>query len=210
MNTRLLLIDDHTLFREGVVRLLQAEPEFDVVGDVGSVDEALKILHKHKVDVVLLDWDLGEENGKQFMDRAQAAGFQGKVLLVTGGVSYVEAAELLKAGVAGVFMKHNSPGLLIQSIKDVASGKVWFEQDFVQRALHSTRNPETHNRKFTERERQVLSLVFEGLANKEIADRLSISESSVKAALQQLFSKTGVRTRSQLVRIALEQYRDQI
>lgn len=210
MNTRLLLIDDHTLFREGVVRLLQAEPEFDVVGDVGSVDEALKILHKHEVDVVLLDWDLGEENGKQFMDRAQAAGFQGKVLLVTGGVSYVEAAELLKAGVAGVFMKHNSPGLLIQSIKEVASGKVWFEQDFVQRALHSARNPETHNRKFTERERQVLSLVFEGLANKEIADRLSISESSVKAALQQLFSKTGVRTRSQLVRIALEQYRDQI
>jgi two-component system, NarL family, nitrate/nitrite response regulator NarL len=207
---QLLLIDDHTLFREGVVRLLLAEPEFNVVGDVGSVDEALTILQDHDIDVVLLDWDLGEENGKQFMDRAQAAGFRGKVLLVTGGVSYVEAAELLKAGVAGVFMKHNAPGLLIQSIREVASGKVWFEQDFVQRALQSTRNPETHNRKFTERERQVLSLVFEGLANKEIADRLDISESSVKAALQQLFSKTGVRTRSQLVRIALEQYRDQI
>jgi DNA-binding NarL/FixJ family response regulator len=210
VNTRLLLIDDHTLFREGVVRLLQSEPELEIVGNVGSVDEGLKVLRSREVDVVLLDWDLGEENGKQFMDRAHAAGFQIKVLLLTGGVSYIEAAELLKSGIAGVFMKHNPPALLIQSIRDVASGKVWFEQDFVQRALHSARSSESHNRKFTQRERQVLSFVFEGLANKEIADRLDISESSVKAAMQQLFSKTGVRTRSQLVRIALEQYRDQI
>lgn len=210
VNTRLLLIDDHILFREGAVRLLQAEKEFDVVGQVGSIGDALEILEKQKVDVVLLDWDLGEENGKQFMDRARAAGFQGKVLLVTGGVSYAEAAELLKAGVAGVFMKHNPPALLIRSIHEVAAGKVWFEQDFVQKAFDSARSAEVHNRKFTDRERQVLSLVFEGLANKEIADRLNISESSVKAALQQLFAKTGVRTRSQLVRIALEQYRDQI
>jgi two-component system, NarL family, nitrate/nitrite response regulator NarL len=210
VKTRLLLIDDHTLFREGVVRLLQAEPEFDVVGHVGTIADALKILQSHDVDVVLLDWDLGEENGTQFMDRAHGAGFDGKVLLVTGGVNYQEAAELLKAGIAGVFMKHNPPALLIRGIREVASGKVWFEQDFVQKALHSARSTEVHNRKFTERERRVLSLVFEGLANKEIADRLNISESSVKAAMQQLFSKTGVRTRSQLVRIALEQYTDQI
>jgi two-component system, NarL family, nitrate/nitrite response regulator NarL len=210
VKTRLLLIDDHTLFREGVVRLLQAEPEFDVVGHVGTIADALKILQSQDVDVVLLDWDLGEENGTQFMDRAHAAGFDGKVLLVTGGVNYQEAAELLKAGIAGVFMKHNPPALLIRGIREVASGKVWFEQDFVQKAFHSARSTEGHNRKFTERERRVLSLVFEGLANKEIADRLNISESSVKAAMQQLFSKTGVRTRSQLVRIALEQYTDQI
>jgi len=69
---------------------------------------------------------------------------------------------------------------------------------------------ETRSRRFTEREQQVLSYVFEGLANKEIAARIGVSESSVKAALQQLFSKTGVRTRSQLVRIVLEQHRDQI
>jgi two-component system, NarL family, nitrate/nitrite response regulator NarL len=210
MNTRLLLIDDHTLFREGAVRLLQAESEFDVVGQVGTIRDALEILRNRQVDVILLDWDLGEENGKQFMDRAHSAGFQGKVLLVTGGVSYIEAAELLKAGLAGVFMKHNPPALLIQSIREVASGKVWFEQDFVQKALGSVQGREVQNRKFTQRERHVLSLVFEGLANKEIADRLDISESSVKAALQQLFAKTGVRTRSQLVRIALEHYRDQI
>ena len=70
--------------------------------------------------------------------------------------------------------------------------------------------PEDHSKKLTDRARQVLQYVFEGLANKEIADRLQVSESSVKATLQQLFSKTGVRTRSQLVRTALENYKDQL
>ncbi len=70
--------------------------------------------------------------------------------------------------------------------------------------------PESKTERFTERERQVLSYVFEGLINKEIAERIGVSESSVKATLQQLFSKTGVRTRSQLVRVALEQYRNQL
>jgi len=92
------------------------------------------------------------------------------------------------------------------------AGKVWLDRDQLQTALNSEAAVpgETRSRRFTEREQQVLSYVFEGLANKEIAARIGVSESSVKAALQQLFSKTGVRTRSQLVRIVLEQHRDQI
>lgn len=93
------------------------------------------------------------------------------------------------------------------------AGKVWFDQQYLKGVLEKTahdqaRVPRTNI--FTGRERQVLSFVFQGLANKQIADRLRISESSVKAALQQLFDKTGVRTRSQLVRVALEQYKDQL
>ena len=92
------------------------------------------------------------------------------------------------------------------------AGKVWLNQEQLQTALNSevAVPQETRSRRFTEREQQVLSYVFEGFANKEIAARIGVSESSVKATLQQLFSKTGVRTRSQLVRIVLEQYRDQI
>ncbi len=91
------------------------------------------------------------------------------------------------------------------------AGKVWLYQEQLQTALDSElASTETRSGRFTERERQVLSLVFEGLANKEIAGRIKVSESSVKATLQQLFSKTGVRTRSQLVRIVLEQHRDQL
>jgi two-component system nitrate/nitrite response regulator NarL len=102
--------------------------------------------------------------------------------------------------------------LLAQGIRDVMAGKVWLDQEQLQIALRSeVASPqENRTRRFTQREQQVLSGVFEGLANKEIAGRLGVSEGSVKATLQQLFSKTGVRMRSQLVRIVLAQYRDQL
>jgi two-component system nitrate/nitrite response regulator NarL len=92
------------------------------------------------------------------------------------------------------------------------AGKVWLDQEQLKTALRTeiSTAQEHRTKPFTEREQQVLSCVFEGLANKEIADRIGVSESSVKATLQQLFSKTGARTRSQLVRIVLEQHRDQI
>ena len=91
-------------------------------------------------------------------------------------------------------------------------GRAIFEQDMLRRSLETDEQPEVRQAadKLSERERQVLSFILEGLANKQIADRLQISESAVKASLQQLFAKTGVRTRSQLVRIALEQFRNQL
>jgi len=93
----------------------------------------------------------------------------------------------------------------------VLAGKVWFDRELLQEAMGGTGSgQESKAERFTERERQVLSCVFEGMVNKEIAERIDVSESSVKATLQQLFSKTGVRTRGELVRVALEQYRDQI
>lgn len=109
-------------------------------------------------------------------------------------------------------MKHGSPALLVQGIRETMEGKALFEQDLLRRAFESAQesNRLQSRARLTERERRVLSYIFEGLANKQIGDRLQISESAVKASLQQLFAKTGVRTRSQLVRIALEQYRDQL
>jgi two-component system nitrate/nitrite response regulator NarL len=130
---------------------------------------------------------------------------------VTAGVEEREAAELIRCGISGIFMKHNSAALLGQGIRDVMAGKVWFDQELLQATMHgSAPLPESQSERFTQRERQVLSYVLEGLANKEIAARIGVSESSVKATLQQLFSKTGVHTRGQLVRIALEQYNDQL
>ena len=212
MTIRLLLLDDHSLFRESVARLLNSEQGFEVVAHCGSVSEAIKVIRSQCVDLVLLDWDLGAEKGSEFIDRSKKAGFAGKVLLVTAGINESEAAELMRKGIVGVFMKHRSPALLVQGIREVMEGKVWFEQNFLKGVFEgaSAPQPEGHSSQFTERERQVLSLVFEGSANKEIADRLHISESSVKSSLQQLFAKTGVRTRSQLVRVVLEHHRDQL
>jgi two-component system nitrate/nitrite response regulator NarL len=90
------------------------------------------------------------------------------------------------------------------------AGEISLEEKYLKSLLETASRQSERRKKFTERDRQVLRGVFEGLANKEIAERLQISESSVKASLQQLFNKTGVRTRSQLVRIALEQYREQL
>lgn len=209
---RILLLDDHALFRESVSRLLGAERGFEVVAHCGTIEESLQVLCRKSVDLVLLDFDLGEHDGREFLRLAKEQGFDGKVLLVTAGLDSPAASELIRAGISGVFRKHDSAALLAQGIRDVMAGKVWLDQTQLQTALEKeTFAPQfAGHRRFTERERQVLSFVFEGLANKEIAARIGVSEGSVKSTLQQLFSKTGVRTRSQLVRIVLEQYRDQI
>src|SRR5580658_7362395 len=210
---RLLLIDDHALFRESVARLLQSEPGFEVIAHCGSGAEARQIIKSsNEIDIVLLDLDLGQERGADFLDHLRALHFDGKVLLVTADVNEAEIPSLIRKGISGVFMKHGSPALLVQGIRETMDGKALFGQDLLRRALEKTELPSAEQRrsKLTERERQVLSAVFEGLANKQIADQLQISETAVKASLQQLFAKTGVRTRSQLVRVALEQYRDQL
>jgi two-component system, NarL family, nitrate/nitrite response regulator NarL len=210
---RVLLIDDHALFRESVARLLESEPGFEVVAHCASGAEALQILESSKeIDIVLLDLDLGKETGAGFLDLLRNTRFDGKVLLVTADVNDSEVLSLIRKGISGVFMKHGSPALLIQGIRETVEGKALFGQDLLRRALENREAPasDQHRSKLTERERKVLSFVFEGLANKQIADRLQISETAVKASLQQLFAKTGVRTRSQLVRVALEQYRDQL
>jgi len=205
------LLDDHTLFRESATRLLAAEPGFEVA-HCGTIADGLRILKHKPIDVVLLDFDLGESDGREFLRLAEEQGFQGKVLVVTAGVDAGVAAEMIRSGISGVFRKHDSAALLAQAIRDVVAGKVWLDQQQLQTALRpEVATPQqNHPCAFTEREQQVLSYVFEGLANKEIAARIGVSESSVKATLQQLFSKTGVRTRSQLVRIVLEQHRDEI
>jgi two-component system nitrate/nitrite response regulator NarL len=209
---RILLIDDHALFRESVARLLDAEPGFEVVGDCSSSAEALRILKSREVDMILLDLDLGTERGSDLLEKLRAESFPGKVLLVTAGVNQNEVPNLIRKGISGIFMKHGSPALLIKGIREAMEGRAIFEQDMLRRSLETDEPSEARQGtdRLSERERQVLSFILEGLANKQIADRLQISESAVKASLQQLFAKTGVRTRSQLVRIALEQFRNQL
>lgn len=208
---RILLLDDHALFRESVSRLLNVEPGFEVTAHCGTIDEAIIALKNSPVDIVLLDFDLGDTDGREFLRIARQQGFKGKVLVVTAGIDEAVSSQLIRSGISGVFRKNDSAELLAEGIRDVMAGKVWLEQQQLQTALRE--EPQTQRKgpkPFTERERQVLSGVFEGFANKEIAAKLGVSESSVKATLQQLFSKTGVRTRSQLVRIVLERYRDRM
>ncbi len=205
---RILLLDDHTLFRDGLSRLLDSEPDFEIAANCSSVPEALEIVRRQPIDIVLLDHDLGEETGSDFLVRAREAGYSGHLLMLTAGMSGADSVDAVRSGVSGIFLKHNSPALLSEAIRKVMSGEVWLDkrqmQILAQAAAPVERQPS--QRSLTDREREVLRGVFEGLGNKEIAAKLGVSESSIKASLQNLFQKTGVRTRSQPVRIALERY----
>lgn len=206
---RILLIDDHSLFRDSLSRLLEASDEFRVAGSCNSVKEGLEALNHEPVDVVLLDYDLGEEQGTAFLDQAKRRAFQGRVLMVTAGMSDAGTLRALENGCAGVFLKHSPPSRLAEAIHKVAAGEMWLDSGAVRSLVAgaSGRPREASaSEQLNSRERAVLKGVFEGLTNKEIGGNLEISESSVKAVLQQLFTKTGVRTRSQLVRIALERH----
>ena len=203
---RLLILDDHQLFREGLVRLLESEPDVAISGQVSTVNDALQILQNGPIELVLLDWDLGPERGSRFLTEASAQGWHGRVLVVTGGLTSREAAELIGLGVHGIFLKSGSPESLLEAIRMVGHGERFFLER--HRDIPPSGVPASGPKPLSARETEVLRAVVEGLANKEIGGQLEISESAVKATLQQLFYKTGVRTRGQLVRVALERYRD--
>jgi DNA-binding NarL/FixJ family response regulator len=204
---KILLVDDHGLFRESLSRLLQAEPDFRIAATCGSATEALAVVDQQRIDVVLLDYDLGEEQGLTFLESARKKGFPGRVLMVTAGMSDAGTLRALESGAAGIFLKHSPPAQLVEAINKVMSGEMWLDARAIRSLVAGASGKSDEQRTsqpLTERERAVLKGVFQGLTNKEIGARLQTSEGTIKAVMQQLFDKTGVRTRSQLVRIALE------
>jgi two-component system nitrate/nitrite response regulator NarL len=205
---RIYLLDDHRLFREGLRRLLDSDERFLIAGQSGDSARALEDLRSTPVDVLVLDYDLGNENAIALLEPLRSMNFAGKILIVTAGLPDKDALALIKAGISGIFHKQESPEDLQRAIVEVAQGRVLIDQQYLQ-AVVAAAQPQESTR-FTERERVTLRYLLQGLANKEIAGNLNISESAVKATLQQLFAKTGVRTRSQLVLLAIEKYRDQL
>jgi two-component system nitrate/nitrite response regulator NarL len=207
---RLFLLDDHGLFRDGLARLLSSDPEFDMVGAEALPQRALEILRNEPVDVLLLDYSLGDESAADFVVELRRQGFSGKILLVTAGLPDREALQMIRAGVAGIFHKQHATDDLRRSIREIFEGKVLIEEHYLRKLVQVAAESPSRGVRLTDREKQILRFLIEGLANKEIAGQLNVSESAVKASLQALFSKTGVRTRSQLVRVALEQFREEI
>lgn len=206
---RILMVDDHSLFRESVARLLATSPLFRVVAHCATASEAIARLSGDEVDIVLLDYDLGEETGTRLLMELKRTHSRAKVLMVTAGLSDDATLQVIEAGASGIFLKQGSPEQLIAAIKLVASGGTWLDGSAVQsmqagQQAHSRQLERT--RSLTLRQSEVLRGILDGLANKEIAWKLNVSESSVKAVIQELFHKAGVRTRSQLVRIAIEKH----
>jgi two-component system, NarL family, nitrate/nitrite response regulator NarL len=206
---RILMVDDHSLFRESLCRLLEADPEFRVVGQCATVSEALVASAQMKTDVILLDHDLGEETGSSLITELRNRQSETKVLMVTAALSDEVTLQVMEAGAAGVFLKHGSSDQLVAAIRQIAKGEIWLDSSAMQYLLTGRRNRSElieRTRPLTSRQSEVLRGILDGLANKEIAWKMKTSESSVKAVIQELFHKAGVRTRSQLVRIAIEKH----
>jgi two-component system, NarL family, nitrate/nitrite response regulator NarL len=205
---RVLITDDHSLFRQSLSRFLSATEGLRVVGEYTKVKETIAALSENEADVVLLDYDLGEEEGLSLLSELKKRNWTGKVLIVTAGMPDTATHRAIEAGASGVFLKHNNLDQLVTAIHRVADGEFWLDAASIRSLVASGKEPgaETLERKrpLTPRQGEVMRGILDGLTNKEIALKLNCSESSVKAVIQELFHKAGVRTRSQLVRIAIE------
>jgi DNA-binding NarL/FixJ family response regulator len=204
-----LLVDDHLSFGQSVAHALNAEPDL-TVAHCTTITAALEVLQRERIDVVLLDQDLGVERASQFLPPARQRGFSGRVLIVTAWVSDTEAKRLLRQGVAGILSKESPLEALAESIRLIHGGAICLDNRYRNLTAAETAEQTGAGPRFNERQRKVLRFVLEGLSNKVIAAQLHISESYVKALIQSLFKKTGVRTRGQLVRVTLEHYQDEL
>lgn len=207
---RLVLLDDHALFRACLGHLLASEPDLEVVGECGTSAEALEILKASSVDVVLVDFNFGTEHGNDFITAARHAGYAGRFLIVAGSADARNSAIALKLGASGIFLKSESAERLLQAIRLVGNGGTWVDQKIIQRLAGQVidRYPRLDVQRSSghmeDRERNVLQGIMGGLTNRKIGDNIGLSESNVKNIVQRLFGRAGVKRRSQLVRAALE------
>lgn len=206
----ILLVDDHEMFRQGLARALDKEPSMRIVGQAGSVAEALSQLKTTKATMVVLDVDLGNDRGLDFVLEARKSGYSGGILVVTAGLSGPEALQLVQSGAGGILHKHHSIESLRSALHKVAEGGAYLEESYLPSLFKSLDRTAKRKPELSDREKRILRSILEGLTNKEIGVRLDTTEGSVKSALRQLFEKLGVHTRAQLVKVALEKFRDQL
>jgi DNA-binding NarL/FixJ family response regulator len=195
-----MLLHPQTLFRTSLARLLATERDFELVAECADAAEALENLAGTKPDVVLFAFGIWQD----LVSAARGAGYQGKFLAIAEEIDVPQCARALSRGVSGMVLGGDSPARLVQAIHVVASGAAWVDQGVIQ--FLADRYPHREGLRLdglAEREQAVIRGVLSGLTNRKIADQIGASESTVKGTLQQLFDKTGVRTRSQLVRIML-------
>jgi DNA-binding NarL/FixJ family response regulator len=195
---RLLLVDDQVLLRTSLSRVFAAEPDFELVGECSTGDEAAEFLSRAAADVALLSFEA-------FRSEALRADRKAKFLLIAGSADPRDYAHALKLGASGIFLRSESAARLVHATREIAQGEVWIDPRVIQQI--ASRFPEDGGLQaptLSEREQKVLEGIVAGHSNRKIGEGLRLSEGSVKAVVQQLFEKHGVRTRSQLVRIACE------
>lgn len=208
---RVLLVDDHTLFRESLRRVLEAEGNFRVVAEASTMEEALACCDvPGAFDLGLIDFQLSASdstrNGLALLRVLRRLQPGAAAILLTAGTGRAELREAVQTLGASVFLKSEPTADLFAAIARALEGGTWISTGVGQMLMDDppAQVVPADARAFNTQELLVLAWITEGLSNKEIADRLSLSESSVKALLQKLFGKTAVRTRAQLVHYVFE------
>jgi DNA-binding NarL/FixJ family response regulator len=214
-NIRIVIADDHPIFRDGLRRLLEAEPGLKVIGEAADGADAVKLARQLKPDIMLLDLAMPRTPGLEALrDLSVGTGGNGvKVVLLTAAAEKHQIVEALQLGARGVVLKDSATQLLLKCIHTVMTGEYWVGRESVSNLVAYLRtqmqasNEESRQKKFglTPRELEIVSAVVAGYANKEIAEYFKISEDTVKHHLSNIFDKLGVSTRLELALFAVNQ-----
>jgi two-component system nitrate/nitrite response regulator NarL len=210
---RILIADDHPIFRDGLKRLLESEGAFKVIGEACDGLEAVKMVRQLKPEIMLLDLAMPGRSGLEALREMSTDATPVRVILLTAAAEKEQIVEALQLGARGVVLKDSATQILLKSIRAVMNGEYWVGRESVSnlvqylRGLIGSSTSTARQRKYglTPRELEIVSAVVAGYANKEIAEHFKISEDTVKHHLSNIFDKVGVSTRLELALFAVNQ-----
>ena len=203
---RIVLADDHPVVRRGLVQFFADVEDFDVVAECGDGQSALDAVRDHAVDVLIVDLRMPSVGGMEVLRRLRNDAGAPAVILLAGNISDDEVVDAMRLGAKGVVLKEMAPTLLVQCIRKVAAGGVWLEKEAIGRALGKLLQAGDGRARaaLTPREIEIVRMVAQGIGNREVGERLFISEGTVKTHLHTIYEKLGVKGRVQLATYARE------
>ena len=202
---RLLIVDDHSVVREGLRAFLRLQEGIEVVGEAAGADEAVRVAGTSSPDVVLLDLVMPEGDGIGAIRRLLEVAPNVRVLVLTSFADDAQIFAAIAAGAAGYLLKDVDPQALADGIRDVHDGRPALHPSVAARLMRHTGSARPAYNDLTARERDVLTLVVEGLANKQIAQRLGIGEKTIKTHVSRVLAKLGVTDRTQAAVLAIRE-----
>jgi DNA-binding NarL/FixJ family response regulator len=209
MGIRVALVDDHPVVLQGLQRLFEMQPDFDVVACCGGGDAALDSVRAERPDVLVLDLRMPGTNGLDVLRAIAAEKLNCRTVLLTAAITDDDVVEAVRLGANGIIMKEAPPDTLVECVRRVSRGEQWIEQEALTKAFGRVLRRETATREvgktLTPREIELVKMVAQGLRNRAIAERLQISEGTVKIHLHNVYEKLGIDGRLELVLWAQEQ-----